>query len=220
LQCIGAKDATCLSPAQIQAVKKINQGPRNSKGQEIAAPAGAVAEDHVTNIAQGYAWDGGWMTTVGIPTRKIGSPGRVPGDFALGVGGLGYAFLSPAQPRGTTRWAPPARPRCTVIIGLVFGRGTDIRRPQIAARSSRRLHLGRCQPAAQSSRRRTRNLPAFFARLRTADHRQFMLSKDRCSGSPLRAPACHLRYPRIEDDRQVGARDRVRKRPSACRRKD
>ncbi len=122
--------------------------------------------------------------------------------------------------RVTTRWAPPARPSCTVIIGLVFGRGTDIRRPQIAARSSRRLHLGRCQPAAQSSRRRTRNLPAFFARLRTADHRQFMLSKDRCSGSPLRAPACHLRYPRIEDDRQVGARDRVRKRPSACRRKD
>lgn len=98
LQCIGAKDATCLSPPQIQAVKKINQGPRNSKGQEIAAPAGAVAEDHVTNIAQGYAWDGGWMTTVGIPTRKIGSPGRVPGDFALGVGTFGYAFLSPAQP--------------------------------------------------------------------------------------------------------------------------
>ncbi len=98
LQCIGAKDATCLSPAQIQAVKKTNQGPRNSKGHDIAAPAGAVAKDHVTNIAQGYAWDGGWMTTVGIPTRKIGSPGRAPGDFTFGVGTFGYAFLSPAQP--------------------------------------------------------------------------------------------------------------------------
>ncbi|HLK80969.1 MAG TPA: tannase/feruloyl esterase family alpha/beta hydrolase [Xanthobacteraceae bacterium] len=98
LQCIGAKDATCLSPAQIAAVKKINQGPRNSKGRVIAAPAGAVAKDHVTNIAQGYAWDGGWMTTVGIPTRKIGAPGRVPGDFSLGVGTFGYAFLSPPQP--------------------------------------------------------------------------------------------------------------------------
>jgi feruloyl esterase len=98
LQCAGPKNATCLSPAQIQAVKKTNQGPRNSAGQEIAAPAGAVADDHVTNIAQGYAWDGGWMTTTGIPTRKIGSPTTVPGDFALGVGTFGYAFLSPAQP--------------------------------------------------------------------------------------------------------------------------
>jgi feruloyl esterase len=98
LQCTGAKNATCLSPAQIQAVKKINQGPRNSKGQKIAAPAGAVAEDHVTNIAQGYAWDGGWMTTASIPARKIGSPGRAPGDFALGGSQFGYAFVSPPQP--------------------------------------------------------------------------------------------------------------------------
>jgi hypothetical protein len=104
LQCIGPKNATCLSPAQIQAVKKINQGPRNSKGQEIAAPAGTVAEDHVTNIAQGYAWDGGWMTTTGIPVRKIGSPGMLPGDFAfppgnpLNVGTFGYVELSPPQP--------------------------------------------------------------------------------------------------------------------------
>ena len=98
LQCIGPKNATCLSPAQIQAVKKTNIGPRTSSGQTIAAPAGAVAKDHVSNIAQGYAWDGGWMTTQGIPTRKIGPPNNVPGDFALGVGTFGYAFLSPAQP--------------------------------------------------------------------------------------------------------------------------
>src|SRR5262249_3887329 len=82
LQCVGAKTSTCLSPAQIQAVKKTNIGPRNSAGQTIAAPAGAVAQDHVSNIAQGYAWDGGWMATTGIPSRKIGSPTTVPGDFA------------------------------------------------------------------------------------------------------------------------------------------
>jgi Tannase and feruloyl esterase len=98
LQCAGAKNATCLSPAQIQAVKKTNIGPRTSSGQVIAAPAGAVAKDHVSNIAQGYAWDGGWMTTVGIPSRKIGSPTTVPGDFSLGVGTFGYAFLSPPDP--------------------------------------------------------------------------------------------------------------------------
>jgi Tannase and feruloyl esterase len=45
LQCTGPKNATCLSPAQIQAVKKINQGPRNSAGQAIAVPAGTVAND-------------------------------------------------------------------------------------------------------------------------------------------------------------------------------
>jgi feruloyl esterase len=98
LQCVGPKTATCLSAAQIQAVKKTNIGPRTSSGQPIAAPAGAVAKDHVSNIAQGYAWDGGWMTTQGIPTRKIGSPTGVPGDFRLGVGTFGYAFLSPANP--------------------------------------------------------------------------------------------------------------------------
>jgi hypothetical protein len=77
-------------------INNINQGPGTSKGRKLAPPAGAVVEDHVTNIAQGYAWDGGWMTTAGIPVRKIGSPGKLPGDFTLGVGG--DAFLSPAQP--------------------------------------------------------------------------------------------------------------------------
>jgi hypothetical protein len=98
LQCAGAKNANCLSPAQIQAVKKINLGPRTSSGQPIVAPAGTVAEDNVTAIAQGYQWDGGWMATTGIPTRKIGSPNNVPGDFSLGVGTFGYAFLTPANP--------------------------------------------------------------------------------------------------------------------------
>jgi feruloyl esterase len=99
LQCTGAKNATCLSPAQIQAAKKINQGPR-SNGSLVRAPAGAVASDPVSNVAQGYAYDGGWMTTVGIPARKIGSSGAtsLPGDFSLGVGTFGYAFISPADP--------------------------------------------------------------------------------------------------------------------------
>ena len=98
LQCTGPKIATCLSADQIKAVKKINQGPRNSRGQQIVAPAGTVAEDHVTAVAQGYVWDGGWMATTGIPNRKIGQPTGAPGDFTLGVGTFGYAFLSPANP--------------------------------------------------------------------------------------------------------------------------
>jgi hypothetical protein len=95
LQCTGAKNATCLSPAQIQAAKKINQGPRNSTGQAIAAPAGVVAKDHASNIAQGFAWDGGWMTTAGIPPTFIGAPGTLP-DIVYNI--FGYVDLSPAQP--------------------------------------------------------------------------------------------------------------------------
>ena len=100
LQCPGAKNATCLSPAQVQAVKNINQGPRTTAagGPTVKAPAGAVADNHADNTAVGYAYDGGYMTTVGIPARKIGTPTTVPGDFALGVGTFGYGYFFPADP--------------------------------------------------------------------------------------------------------------------------
>ena len=95
LQCTGAKNATCLSPAQIQAAIQINQGPRRN-GSPVAAPAGAVAPDHSDNTIQGYQYDGGWMTTVGIPARKIGTATSVPGDASLGLGSLGYrSFANP-----------------------------------------------------------------------------------------------------------------------------
>ena len=96
LQCPGAKNATCLSSAQIQAAMRINLGPR-SNGAPIRAPAGAVAPDHVDNTIQGYAYDGGWMTTVGIPARKIGNPGAVFGDNN-GVNSVGFRSLAIAKP--------------------------------------------------------------------------------------------------------------------------
>ena len=80
LQCTGAKSPTCLLPAQIQAVKNINQGARTSKGAVIKAPAGAVAQDPVDNIVFGYAYDGGSMTTVGTPSRNIGSATSPPSN--------------------------------------------------------------------------------------------------------------------------------------------
>ena len=61
LQCTGAKTATCLSAAQINAVKKINQGPRNSLGQPIKAPASTAVRDHADNTVFGYPYDGGFM---------------------------------------------------------------------------------------------------------------------------------------------------------------
>jgi hypothetical protein len=98
LQCIGAKTATCLSPAQLDAVKKINQGPRNALGQPIKAPAAMAVREHADNTVFGYAYDGGFMAATGIPSRKIGTPTAPPGDFTLGLGQIPYVWLSPANP--------------------------------------------------------------------------------------------------------------------------
>jgi hypothetical protein len=98
LQCTGPKTAACLTRAQIDAVKKINQGPRNALGQAIKAPAGAVAHDPADNTIFGYAYDGGFMAASGIPARKIGTPTSPPGDFVLGLGQISYIWMSPANP--------------------------------------------------------------------------------------------------------------------------
>jgi pimeloyl-ACP methyl ester carboxylesterase len=98
LQCVGAKTATCLSPAQVDAIKKINEGPRNALGQTIKSPAGGVVKDHADNTVRGYAYDGGYMTPYGIPPRKIGTPTSTPGDFFLGLGQFPYGWISPPDP--------------------------------------------------------------------------------------------------------------------------
>jgi hypothetical protein len=101
LQCPGAKNATCLSPAQIQAAISINVGPRTSTGAVIQVPAGAVTKNPVSNVVQGYPYDGGWMATTGIPARKIGtsSANSAPGDYGGNTVGIyGYSFLSPPYP--------------------------------------------------------------------------------------------------------------------------
>jgi hypothetical protein len=98
LQCTGAKTASCLSKDQIDAVKTINRGPR-SNGDVVYAPAGAAAQPHAPNRVAGYAYDGGYMTPSGIPTRKIGnSPTSAPGDYSLGLGTFFYSWTNPPQP--------------------------------------------------------------------------------------------------------------------------
>ena len=98
LQCTGAKLSTCLSPGQVDAVKQINRGPRTSSGETIEAPAGAVAHDHADNTVLGYAYDGGYMASTGIPARKIGTATTPPGDFGQGASQIGWAWLSPPDP--------------------------------------------------------------------------------------------------------------------------
>jgi hypothetical protein len=124
----------------------------------------------------------------------------------------------------TARWLPRFEAVVAVASKLCFTsaseRRTGTRRRRIAELSFPRSRRGRCRPTDRSERRGIRALPAFFARLRTADHRQFRPSKDQCFGSPLRAPACRSQCRRIAIVHPDAGRDKSPRRPSACRRKD
>jgi hypothetical protein len=99
LQCTGTKSATCLTPAQITAIKRINSGPRNAMGQPIRAPAGEAVRLGSNATTFGYSYDGGFMATTGIPARKIGTPTSAPGDLTQGLSQLPYHWISPADPK-------------------------------------------------------------------------------------------------------------------------
>lgn len=90
LQCAAAKTATCLSPGQVTAVKKIVQGPRTSKGNEIVSPDGT--------LLSGYPLDGGFMMPFGIPTRDIGTANSAPGNIGLGTGQLSLFWFTAPDP--------------------------------------------------------------------------------------------------------------------------
>ena len=90
LQCTGAKTATCLSPAQVTAVKKIAQGPRTSGGQQIVSPD--------KTLLSGYPFDGGFMQPLGIPTRDIGTATTPPGNIGLGSGQLPLFWFTVPNP--------------------------------------------------------------------------------------------------------------------------
>ena len=90
LQCTGAKTATCLTPAQVNAAKKIEQGPRTSGGQHIVSPDGT--------LLSGYPFDGGFMQPSGIPTRDIGTATSPPGNIGLGSGQLPFFWFATPDP--------------------------------------------------------------------------------------------------------------------------
>jgi feruloyl esterase len=90
LQCKAAKNATCLTAAQVVAVKKIAQGPRTSSGQRIVSPDGT--------LLSGYPFDGGFMQPSGIPTRDIGTATSPPGNIGLGSGQLPLFWFTVPDP--------------------------------------------------------------------------------------------------------------------------
>jgi hypothetical protein len=88
LQCTGNKTATCLTPGQVNATKKIAEGPRTSNGERITSPDGTPLS--------GYPFDGGFMQPSGIPTRDIGNGNNPPGNIGLGSGQLPlFWFVTP-----------------------------------------------------------------------------------------------------------------------------
>jgi len=94
LQCAGAKTASCLTTAQVGAIKRINAGPRNAAGQPVANPF----KPDGTTVA-GYAYDGGFMSTnSGIPARDIGTATSAPGNLAFAAVQIPYMWMSPPVP--------------------------------------------------------------------------------------------------------------------------
>ncbi len=90
LQCNGQKTPTCLTPAQVTAVKTIARGPRTSSGQRIVSPDGT--------LLSGYPFDGGFMMPSGIPTRDIGTATVPPGNIGLGSGQLPLFWFTVPDP--------------------------------------------------------------------------------------------------------------------------
>jgi pimeloyl-ACP methyl ester carboxylesterase len=83
LACSGAKDASCLSSAQIDAVKKMKDGPKAASGRALYAA---------------WPWDPGlWEpTTSALPTWSFGTGGGTAGT-TLVPGAMAMVFTTPPQ---------------------------------------------------------------------------------------------------------------------------
>lgn len=110
LTCPGAKDATCLAPAQVSALAKIFDGPRNSAGRQLYS-------DWPFDAGVGA---GGWRVW------KLEAPflGGLPIIGALGSSSLAYIFTTPpTQVAGN-----PA-----ALIGYLSAFDFDVDAPKIFA---------------------------------------------------------------------------------------
>ncbi|MCW3837649.1 tannase/feruloyl esterase family alpha/beta hydrolase [Sphingomonas canadensis] len=101
--CTGAKQDGCLSRPQVDALIRVHDGPRNSKGEALYA---------------GFPWDAGWAD-MGWRVWKIGSPdGRMPAiNVAMGTPALAAIFTT-----------PPTAPGATPVQALAYAMGFDFDR--------------------------------------------------------------------------------------------
>lgn len=83
LQCAGSKDASCLSGAQVSALKRAMAGPRNSKGEQLYP---GIPWD--TTIG-GATWRGNWL---GTSLTAESNAARATNQS------IKYVFMTPPQP--------------------------------------------------------------------------------------------------------------------------
>ncbi|WP_159592275.1 tannase/feruloyl esterase family alpha/beta hydrolase [Hydrogenophaga sp. BPS33] len=83
LQCAGAKDATCLSADQVNALTKTMAGPRNSAGEQLYP--GIPWETSI----RGTTWRGNWLGTSATST---------PNAARSTNQSIKYVFMTPPQP--------------------------------------------------------------------------------------------------------------------------
>lgn len=79
--CTGDKQANCLSTAQIDALIRVQEGPRNTRGEKLYAS---------------FPWDAGW-SDMGWRIWKLGSAdGRIPAiNVMMGAPSLAMVFTTP-----------------------------------------------------------------------------------------------------------------------------
>jgi feruloyl esterase len=95
LQCSGAKDATCLSAAQVSAIKSLVGGPVDSNSAPVKVPGYNYLRE--TSI-EGYPLDTNWMTSAGQAGRLVGTATVQPGNFAQGAASIPYLYIDPPNP--------------------------------------------------------------------------------------------------------------------------
>lgn len=101
IRCKGGKTDACLTSAQITALQRVNNGPRDSKGHVLYA---------------GFPWDAGWGAADWRMWQLGTADGRIPSlNMLLGAGSLASVFSVPPQ-----AVAPGAE------SGLAFQMGLDM----------------------------------------------------------------------------------------------
>ena len=99
LQCPGNKDATCLSPAQIRAMRAMQQGPRTAGGRLVSAPSGGMGQHPADRTVLGYPYDGGWGGSTGMLPRFAGtSMTSPPAVYQPDMSFFFYGSLRPPVP--------------------------------------------------------------------------------------------------------------------------
>ena len=102
MTCRGAKDASCVSPEQVAALKKVFDGPRTSRGESAYAP---WAWDAGIGGKLGEAYNQGWRIW------KIGAYGSETNsaiNLNLGASALPLIFVTPPVPVALAGGGPAA----------------------------------------------------------------------------------------------------------------